>query len=186
MSAVRISLPSRNKIPLPATSISTMQLCPGDDRSHTYISKRCLGSPIGRALAESLTSVFPHYGSVFLPSIYYEGQRLSEINNAQKGIMMVPGILSISCRLFPPQRANFGIVCLKPTKAACNYMHHCREVRSCSTLPEHARADKSIHDLMTASAMQYYTDVDTAVCCSMLILPSSGRSMAPILFPISY
>ena len=42
MSAVRISLPSRNKIPLPATSISTKQLCPGDDRSYTYISRMYL------------------------------------------------------------------------------------------------------------------------------------------------
>ena len=39
MSAVRISLPSRNKILLPATSISTKQLCPGDDRSYIYISR---------------------------------------------------------------------------------------------------------------------------------------------------
>ena len=39
MSAVRISLPSRNNIPLPVTSISTKQLCPGDDRSYTYISR---------------------------------------------------------------------------------------------------------------------------------------------------
>ena len=43
MSAVRIPLPSRNKIPLPATSISTKQLCPGDDRSYTYISR--MGHP---------------------------------------------------------------------------------------------------------------------------------------------
>ena len=36
MSAVKVSLSNRNKIPLPATSLSTKQLCPGDDRSYTY------------------------------------------------------------------------------------------------------------------------------------------------------
>ena len=37
MSAVKVS--NRNEIPLPATSLSTKQLCPGDDRSYTYISR---------------------------------------------------------------------------------------------------------------------------------------------------
>ena len=39
MSAVKVSLSNRNEIPLPATSLSTKQLCPGDDRSYTYISR---------------------------------------------------------------------------------------------------------------------------------------------------
>ena len=39
MSAVKVSLSNRDEIPLPATSLSTKQLCPGDDRSYTYISR---------------------------------------------------------------------------------------------------------------------------------------------------
>ena len=39
MSAVKVSLSHRNKIPLPATSLGTKQLRPGDDRSYTYISR---------------------------------------------------------------------------------------------------------------------------------------------------
>ena len=39
MSAVKVSLSNRNDIPLPATSLSTKQPCPGDDRSYTYISR---------------------------------------------------------------------------------------------------------------------------------------------------
>ena len=38
MSAVEVSLSNRNEIPLPATNLGTKQLCPGDDRSYTYIS----------------------------------------------------------------------------------------------------------------------------------------------------
>ena len=43
MSAVKVSLFNRNKIPLPATRLSTKQLSPGDDRSYTYISR--IGNP---------------------------------------------------------------------------------------------------------------------------------------------
>ena len=49
MSAVKVSLSNRNKIPPLATSLSTKQLCrtPGDDRydygSYTYISR--IGNP---------------------------------------------------------------------------------------------------------------------------------------------
>ena len=39
MSAVKVSLSNRNAIPLPATSLSTKQQRPGDDRSYTYISR---------------------------------------------------------------------------------------------------------------------------------------------------
>ena len=39
MSAVKVSQSNHNKIPLPATSFSTKQLCPGDHRSYTYINK---------------------------------------------------------------------------------------------------------------------------------------------------
>ena len=39
VSAVKVSLSNRNEIPLPATSLGTKQLCPGDERSYTYISR---------------------------------------------------------------------------------------------------------------------------------------------------
>ena len=43
MSAVKVSLSNRNEFPLPATSLSTKQLCSGDDRSYTDISR--IGNP---------------------------------------------------------------------------------------------------------------------------------------------
>ena len=43
MSAVKVTLLNRDDIPLPATSSSTKQLCPGDDHIYTYINR--MGNP---------------------------------------------------------------------------------------------------------------------------------------------